>query len=148
MRWLALDVGSKRVGVAICDPSETATSRLPAMSFRGAAAVAEGVAKLCQERDVEALVVGVPRTAGGVGRGGSRVEAVMTALRAKLTLPLVGVDEAGSTREAESRLAAQAVPRRRWPVLVDSVAAEVILQRHLRAQTGAEPLQVDPVEDR
>lgn len=143
-----MDVGSERVGVAICDPTETATARLPAIAYRGADALAERVAALCREHQVEGVAVGVPRTAGGVGRGRRRIEAVTSALWARLSLPVVEVDEAGSTREAESRLAAEAVPRRRWPTLVDSVAAEVILLRHLGGRLEREQAQVDPVEDR
>ncbi|HPC83505.1 MAG TPA: Holliday junction resolvase RuvX [Thermoanaerobaculaceae bacterium] len=150
MRWLGLDVGAERVGIAMSDPIEVAFIRLPALAFRGPAALAVQVADLCRERGVEAVVVGVPRTASGVGRGGARIGAVLEALRAQLQVPVAEEDEAGSTREAEHRLAAEGVPRGRWPRLVDSVAAEVILQRHLarRGRAAGEPMPVDQVEHR
>lgn len=128
---MALDIGSERVGVAICDPTEVAFTRMPPVAFRGAAAVAEQVARLCHERGVEAVVVGVPRTSGGVGRGGRRIQAVVLHLRASLAIPVAEEDESGSTQEAERCLAAEGVARRRWPAFVDGVAAEVILRRHL-----------------
>lgn len=138
MRWLCLDVGAERVGLAMSDPREVAFTRLEPLAYRGPAALAERVAELCRDRAVEAVVVGVPRTASGVGRGKARIEAVLAALRARLAVPVGEEDEAGSTREAEWRLAAEGVPRRRWPRLVDGVAAEIILRRHLAGRPGAE----------
>lgn len=138
VRWLCLDVGSERVGMAMSDPCEVAVTRLPALAFRGPAALAVQVVELCRDRGVEAVVVGVPRTASGAGRGGARIGAVLEVLRARLQVPVVEEDEAGSTREAERRLAAEGVPRGRWPRLVDGVAAEVILQRHLAGRPGPE----------
>lgn len=131
MRWLALDVGAQRVGVAVCDAGERVTTRLPAVPFRGAAVLAERVAGVAGERETEAIVVGIPRVASGVGRGGQRVEAVVQALRERLSIPVELEDEAGTTREARERLEAEGVPRRRWDELVDSTAAAVILERHL-----------------
>ena len=131
MRWLALDVGAQRVGVAVCDAGERVTTRLPAVPFRGATGLAEKVAGVAGERETEAIVVGFPRTASGVGRGGRRVEAVVQALRERLSIPVELEDEAGTTREARERLEAEGVPRRRWDELVDSTAAAVILERLL-----------------
>ena len=143
VRWLCLDIGAERVGMAVSDPGEVAVTRLPPLAFRGPTALAERVAELCRDRGVEAVVVGVPRTSSGVGRGGTRITATLEALRARLQIPVVDEDEAGSTREAERRLAAEGVPRGRWPRQVDGVAAEIILQRHLAGQArltrGSDP---------
>lgn len=131
MRWLALDVGSERVGVAACDAGERVTTRLSAIPFRGAAVLVDRIALTCSERGIQAVVVGLPRTAAGVGRGGRRVEAVVQALRGRLDVPVELEDEAGTTREARERLEAEGVPRRRWDELVDSTAAAIILERRL-----------------
>ncbi|MCU0293087.1 MAG: Holliday junction resolvase RuvX [Thermoanaerobaculaceae bacterium] len=138
MRWLALDIGAERVGVAVCDAGERVTTRLPAIPFRGSSGLAERVAAVVSERETEAVVVGVPCTATGVGRGGRRVEAVVLALRARLSIPVELEDEAGTTRDARERLEAEGVPRRRWDELVDSTAAALILERHLARRGRAQ----------
>jgi putative holliday junction resolvase len=138
VRWLALDIGAERVGVAACDAGERVTTRLAAIPFRGPAGVADRVTVVARERETEAIVVGVPRTATGVGRGGRRVEAVVLALRERLSIPVELEDEAGTTREARERLEAEGVPRRRWDELVDSTAAAIILER-LLARCGQSP---------
>lgn len=117
--------------MAACDAGERVITRLPNIPFRGPAGVADRVAAVAGERETEAIVVGVPRTAAGVGRGGQRVEAVVLALRERLPIPVELEDEAGTTREARERLEAKGVPRRRWDELVDGTAAAIILERHL-----------------
>jgi len=136
MRWLALDVGSRTVGVAICDDGERVATALRAVRFGDAAALSAAVARLAAELGVEGVVVGVPTTRGGTGRGERRVAEVIEALRRAMTLPVVGVDERGTTREAERLLAEAGVPKRRWPELIDSLAAQVILEAHLAARRG------------
>ena len=131
MRWLALDVGSRRVGVAVCDAEELVTTALPALVFAGPERVAERVAELVREREADGVVVGVPRTRSGQGRGERRAAAVVAALRGCVTVPVEVADESGTTAAAEELLAETGVPRRRWRSLVDSVAARIILEGYL-----------------
>ena len=131
MRWLALDVGTRRVGVAVCDADERVASSLRAFDYAGPEGVAEAVASLVRTWEVAGVVVGVPLTRSGLGRGERRVADVVTALRRRLEVPIETADERGTTTAAEELLAAGGVPRRRWPELVDGVAARLILERHL-----------------
>ena len=131
MRWLALDVGSRRVGVAVCDAEERLVSALPALAFAGPERLAEAVAGLVTAREAGGVVVGVPVTRGGEGRGERRVAKVVTSLRGRLAVPVETVDETGTTAAARSLLEEAGVPRRRWPELVDSAAARVILEGFL-----------------
>jgi putative Holliday junction resolvase len=131
VRWLSLDVGAKRVGVAISDASERVVTPLASVGYRGPEALAELVAALVSEREVGGVVVGLPVTRGGAGKGEARVAAVAAALQHRLVVPVELVDERGSTREAEALLAEAGAPRRRWEALVDSLAARVILERYL-----------------
>lgn len=137
MRWLALDVGSRRVGLAICDRDERVATALNAVPYNGAEALAAAVAGIVNEREVGGVVVGVPITRGGQGRGEARVAAVVAALRQGLSVPVATVDERGTTIEAEQLLAEAGVPRRRWDVLVDGVAARLILESHLSLRRRA-----------
>jgi putative holliday junction resolvase len=134
MRWLALDVGSKRVGVAVCDADERVATALRPLPFAGAAALAAAVARLVGELEAGGVVVGVPVTRLGQGRGEARVAAVVAALESVLAVGVVTVDERGTTKEAEQLLAEAGVPRRRWDDLVDGLAAKLILETHLAAR--------------
>jgi putative pre-16S rRNA nuclease len=137
MRWLALDVGSKRVGVAVCDADELVASSLSTLDYGGPEGLAEAVAGLVRTWEVAAVVIGVPVTRSGQGRGELRVAGVVAALRRALAVPVETADERGTTAEAEGLLAAAGVPRRRWPELVDGVAARLILERHLENRAGS-----------
>ncbi len=131
MRWLALDVGSRRVGVAVCDAEERVPTPLPALAYAGPRRLAETVAELARARDAEGIVVGMPVTRAGTGPGERRVRAVVASLRDRLALPVETFDEAGTTEDARALLADAGVPRRRWPELVDSTAARLILEGFL-----------------
>ena len=131
VRWLSLDVGSRRVGLAICDAGERVVTPLQAIPYGGPEALAVAIAKLVEARDIGGVAVGLPVTRGGGGRGETRVAQVAAALGRRLAVPVELIDERGSTKEAETLLAEAGAPRRRWPELVDSVAARLILERHL-----------------
>lgn len=137
MRWLALDVGSRRVGVALCDAGERVSTPLAALEFGSAEQLAARVAALAAEREAGGIVVGVPLTRSGAGRGEQRVLAVVEALRRLLSIPVVTADERGTTAAAEERLRAAGVPPRRMRAVVDSVAAQVILDDFLARRQRA-----------
>jgi putative Holliday junction resolvase len=137
MRWLALDVGSRRVGVAVCDADERVASPLRAIDYGGPEQVAGAVAALVRSWDAGGVVVGVPVTRSGQGRGERRVALVVDALRRQLPVPIETTDERGTTMAAEELLAAAGVPQRRWPELVDGIAARLILEDHLATRAGS-----------
>ncbi len=131
MRWVALDVGSRRVGVAVCDEREAVATALAAFPYAGPERMAESVAELVRSWEAAGVVIGVPRTRAGEGRGERRVAAATAELRARLKVPVEIVDESGTTRAAEQLLADAGVPRKRWRELVDSLSARLILESHL-----------------
>jgi putative Holliday junction resolvase len=135
VRWLALDIGSRRVGVAICDAEERVVTTLPHVPFAAPPRLAETIAVLVRDRNAAALLVGMPATCHGDSRGERRVAAVVAALRERLTIPVEVEDERGSTAAAQALLSEAGVPRRRWPDLIDGLAARVILESHL-ARSG------------
>ncbi len=137
MRWLALDVGSRRVGVAVCDGGERVVTPAPAIPFAAPPVLAEVVRRLVAEREAEGVVVGLPVTLSGEGRGERRVRGVVEALRAVLDVPVETVDERGTTKAAEALLREAGVPPRRWPGLIDSTAARIILETHLQKRASA-----------
>ena len=117
MRWLALDIGPRRVGVAVCDADEQIASPLRAIPYRGPDRLAETVAALAEEWAAAGVVVGVPHTRAGNSRGEVRVSSVVAALEHGLGIPVETLDESGTTAAAESLLAEAGVPHRRWQEL-------------------------------
>jgi putative Holliday junction resolvase len=136
MRWLALDVGSRRVGVAICDADERVATALAAFPFTGPEGVAEMVARLLGEWEAGGVVVGVPHTRSGHAPGERRVATVVGALRARLAIAVELADESGTTVAAEGLLAEAGVPPNRRRTLIDSLAARLLLEGFLAIRRG------------
>ena len=137
MRVLGIDVGRRRVGLAISDPSGTLARPLTTLTVTSATYAVDRVAaeatRLSSEEDgLAAIVVGVPARLDGSPTDETRsVAAFMTALSARVSVPVVGGDERLTSREAESRLAAGERDWRRRKKKLDAVAAAIILQDYL-----------------
>ncbi len=115
----------------MCDSEETVITPLTCLSYRGPARLADQVAALAGERAVGGVVVGLPVTHAGTGRGERRVSEVVAALRARLSIPVELSDERGSTAAARAYLREAGVPVRRWDGVIDSLAAQLILETFL-----------------
>jgi putative Holliday junction resolvase len=129
-RLMALDVGDKRVGVAVCDELQTLASPLAVLERRSRAEDLTRLGRLAAEQRVVGLVVGHPLDIDGtVGPQAQQVERYAARVAAGLTLPLLLWDEYGSSQEAAARLAHASRRRRQAPL--DAEAAAVILQDYL-----------------
>lgn len=137
MRALALDVGSKTIGLALTDEASIAAHPLSVLARVGNSGDADAIAALIAEHGVSDVVVGMPfELSGRRGHRARRVLAFMTALRAALPpgVRLHEQDERFTTAEAERALIAADVPRARRRSVVDRHAAALILQAWLDAQ--------------
>ena len=134
-RWLSLDVGEKRIGVAICD--ETRTLARPLLTLKRASKK-EDFARLdaiCREQQIEKIIVGLPKTLRNEeGPQARRVRRYADELQAALNLPIDFWDERFSSVDAEERLAASS-RKARTKGDIDSAAAAIILQEYLNALT-------------
>lgn len=132
MRILALDVGDKRIGVAISDPSQLLARSLKVIQRGSRQEDFAAVARLVEEYEVERVVVGYPRSLDGtVGEQADKVERYAAGLAKAMDVPLVLWDERFSTVSAEKLMreaGSRGKKRREW---VDAVAAAVILQDYL-----------------
>jgi len=132
MRILALDVGDKRIGVAISDPSQLLARSLKVIQRGSRQEDFAAVARLVEEYEVERVVVGYPRSLDGtVGEQADKVERYAAGLAKAMDVPLVLWDERFSTVSAERLMreaGSRGKKRREW---VDAVAAAVILQDYL-----------------
>jgi putative Holliday junction resolvase len=137
MRVLGIDVGRRRVGLAISDPSGTLARPLATLTVAsGGDAVARvmiEVTRLSAEEDgLAAIVVGVPaRLDGSPTDHTAEVGEFIAALTAQVTVPVVGGDERLTSREAESRLAVSERDWRQRKKKLDAAAAAIILQDYL-----------------
>jgi putative Holliday junction resolvase len=134
-RVLALDVGSRRLGVAVSDPTGTVASPLATIPRR---TPAEDAAALAAEHGATTVVAGLPVTlAGGEGPAAKAVRAYLDELRPLLPgLRFELADERLSTAAAERALVGGGVRRRDRRQVVDQVAASVFLQTWLDRRAG------------
>jgi putative Holliday junction resolvase len=134
-RVLAVDPGSRRVGVAVSDPTGTIAQPLAVVPAEPAETLAERLAALAREQQAERLVVGLPRRLdGGQGPEAKAARALAQDLRAASGLAVTLVDERLTSVAAERALLAGGASRARRRELSDQVAATLILQSYLDAR--------------
>jgi putative Holliday junction resolvase len=133
-----LDVGERRIGVAVSDVTQTLARPVGVIQTTGLEAdaldrAAEELARLAAEEDgLAALVVGLPRRLDGTPNEMTpRVQAFAARLGERTDLPVVLQDERLTSREAESRLALREKDWRARKARLDAAAAAVILQEYL-----------------
>ena len=132
MRILAIDPGSKRVGVALSDPTAIIAQALTTMPAEPAATLASRIAKLARDSEAARVVVGLPkRLDGSRGPEAKAAQALADAIRTESGLPVELVDERLTTVAAERSLIAGGMRRDKRRLSVDRVAATLMLQAHL-----------------
>jgi putative holliday junction resolvase len=142
-RALGIDVGERRVGLAISDVTQTLASPFATLAVDSTDdAVRQVVSKIelliGEDDELVTIIVGLPtKLDGSPTIQTARVEAFIETLAARTSLPIVKVDERLTSREAESRLAARERDWRRRKSKLDAAAAAVILQDYLDRQRCA-----------
>jgi putative Holliday junction resolvase len=132
-RTLALDIGDRRIGVAVSDLTKLIARPLCVIDRAREDALARIVA-LVAEQGADEVVVGLPLHSDGRLSGQAQhVQSFADGLRARLNIPLRFVDERYTTQDAQAIIAANQ-GRRRAKLRDDAIAAAVILQRYLDAQ--------------
>ena len=135
MRYLAIDHGFKRTGLAICDAGEVMTS--PLCVVRGRKDVVARIAQIVAREEVEAVVVGLPLNMdGSEGPQAAKAKAFARELAGSVGVPIHLHDERLSSFGARERLDAMELPKARKRDLLDAVAAAEIL-RHFLDQKAA-----------
>lgn len=132
MRVLAVDPGTKRVGVAVSDPTGTIAQPVTTVAAEPRTTLARRLAELASERGAERIVVGLPRRLdGGYGPEAKQARSLGDELRRESGLPVEMVDERLTTAQAEKAMVAHGVRRDRRKASIDQVAATLLLQSHL-----------------
>jgi putative Holliday junction resolvase len=131
-RILALDVGTKRIGLAVSDPLGLTAQGLEVLNRRSRQADLEALLKIARDYQVQQIVVGLPRHMDG--RPGAAVPEIMAlaeALGQALGVEVITWDERLTTAAAERVLLQADMSRRRRRRVVDQLAAVLILQTYL-----------------
>lgn len=146
-RIVGLDVGERRIGVAISDATCTLSRPLAALRTTGLDGnaleiVSTEITRLSADEDgLASIVVGLPRRLDGTANAMTpRVEAFASRLRARTGLPVILQDERLTSRDAESRIA---IREKNWRVRkerLDAVAAAIILQDYLDSRPVVRPI--------
>jgi putative Holliday junction resolvase len=149
MRIMALDVGDRRVGIAVSDEMGLIATPLTVLRRGSKAEDFQQIARLVREQGVVTLVVGHPLNEdGSAGPQAQRIEryaaALTEALRAEgLDLQAVLWDEYGSTQRAQETMITTGRKTKERRARIDAVAAAVILQEYLDAWRPAVPSVMD-----
>jgi putative Holliday junction resolvase len=135
MRIMGLDVGERRIGVAISDPGGVLASPLEAIEREGEDRDVKRVLELMQKHDVGCVVVGIPFSMSGtMGQQAKRADTFRRALTRVSKVQVVGWDERLSTVEAERRLRQVGVDHSFDRGRTDAASAAIILQSYLDSQ--------------
>ena len=129
---MAVDPGSKRVGLAVSDPTETIAQALTTIPAEPAVTLASRLAEIAKAQDARRIVVGLPlRLDGTHGPEAAAARRLAHGLRQASGLPVEMVDERLTTAEAERFLIAGGVRRAKRRLSIDGGAATLLLQGHL-----------------
>ena len=132
MRILAIDHGSRRMGIAVSDELKMIAQPLefiPAEPFAGFLARLQ---QLLQEKEVELILVGLPRNMDGShGPAAQKVQEFVAALKSSTAVPIKTWDERLTSVQANRLLIQANVRRDKRKEKVDKMAAAILLQSYL-----------------
>ncbi len=134
---MALDLGEKRVGIALSDESQTLATPFEIVKRISFAQLLVRLDLIIAEQGVEALVIGYPYSlSGDEGPQARHVKSEAQRIAAHVKLPTTLWDERLTTVRAEQLLAERGMRRRRQPI--DAIVAAMILQEYLDARRIAQ----------
>lgn len=132
MRILALDHGTKRIGVALSDELKMIAQPLEFIPAEPFAAVLARLKEILRDKQVELILVGMPRNMdGSYGPAALKVQEFVAALREAVAVPIQTWDERLTTVQAQRFLIQGGVRREKRKEKVDKTAAAILLQGYL-----------------
>src|SRR5208282_2345577 len=132
MRILALDHGTRRIGVAVSDETKTIAQPLEYIPAEPFAGFLERLRQLIREKEIDLILIGLPRNMdGSYGPAAQKVEAFVAVLRMATTVPIKTWDERLTSAQANRILIQGNVRRNQRKEKVDKMAAAILLQSYL-----------------
>jgi putative Holliday junction resolvase len=131
MRILGLDIGEKRIGVAVSDPLGYTAQGISVIKREDV----KNLKKIVSDYNIERVIVGLPKNMdGSIGAQGNKVLAFIEDLKKEIDLPILTWDERLTTKEAERVLLKADLSRVKRKKVIDKLAAVLILQSYLDSQ--------------
>ncbi|NLF84014.1 MAG: Holliday junction resolvase RuvX [Candidatus Gastranaerophilales bacterium] len=131
-RILGLDIGTKRIGIAISDPLQITAQPMKAILRKPDKASAEEIKKICEENNVQLIVAGLPKNMdGSVGFQAEDVLSYIEVLKNHIPVNIELEDERLTSKIAEKTLIEMGKKPSRKKELVDISSAILILQQYL-----------------
>lgn len=132
MRFLGIDFGERRIGLALSDSEGHWALPLTTLERSSDRQAIQEIREIALEEDVDSLVLGEPRNLDGSrGEAAKRVASFARKLRDHTGLPCQLVDESLTSMEAKERLRQAGLDPRRHRERVDALAAQILLQEFL-----------------
>lgn len=132
MRVIALDVGEKRIGVAVSDPLGITAQGAGVITRKNIEDDINEVKRFIGEYKADSIVVGMPINMDGTkGQSAQKVAEFVEVLGSALKIPVGTYDERLSTKESEKFLISSDVSRKKRRRVIDTMAAQLILQSYL-----------------
>lgn len=132
MRILALDHGTKRIGVAVSDETKTIAQPLEYITAEPFANFLARLKKILAEKEIDLILLGLPRNMdGSYGPAAQKVETFAAVLKTAITVPIKMWDERLTSSQANKILIQGKVRRDKRKEKVDKMAAAILLQSYL-----------------
>ncbi|MBU0759657.1 MAG: Holliday junction resolvase RuvX [Candidatus Omnitrophica bacterium] len=133
-RVLALDVGEKRIGIAISDALGMTAQGIETHTRGDVKSTLDRIRELVRGYDVATIVVGLPFNMNGTkGASAVLVESFIETLKNEFSVKVVTVDERLTTAQSERLLLEADISRKKRKTCVDKMAAQLILQTYLES---------------
>ena len=131
-RVLGIDFGTRRIGLALSDPTGTLASPLPFLENTGPREITAKLQELVQTHGVETVVIGLPRNLDGTyGPSAQKVRDFITQIQPHFPSKIIPQDERLTTAQASKDLAQIGLSQKELRKKVDSSSAAIILQQFL-----------------
>lgn len=139
MRIIGLDIGEKRIGVAVSDPSGVVATPLAVLDAARTLGDGRELQRLVDDYEAEELLVGLPLTMEGAeGPQAARIRIVAQRLGELVGLPVVYLDERLSSKEASRRMRETGASEKAQRGSKDMIAASIVLQAYLDSRQTRE----------
>ncbi len=135
MRYLGLDLGTKTLGVAISDKTNTISTSLETIFYNNYDELIIKLEEIISNYQISTLVLGFPKNMNNtVGKRAEETLKFYDILEKKLKIKVILVDERLSTKEAENLMISADVTRKKRKKKIDALAASIILDTYLRRE--------------
>ncbi len=131
-RIMALDVGDRRIGIAVSDETNIISTAVGVIERKTLKQDIERIKDFTKEYEIGKIVVGLPLTMKGTESiQTEKVNKFIDRLKEMINIPVISFDERLSTVQGERLLIKADISRRKRKKLIDKVAAQIILQTYL-----------------